>query len=363
MHAPGETEDQLLVWLPDQKVLLPGDNIYKAFPNLYTIRGTAFRDPTDWVKSLDKMRYLQPEFLVPSHTAPLQGANKIQAVLTDYRDAIQYLHDQTVRGMNLGKTADEIVEEMMLPTHLRQSEYLKEFYGDINLCVRSIFNGYLGPFDGNPTNLTSLTGRQRAGRMARLVGGQDVLKTKLSEAIAEEEYQWALELSDHLKWLTPDDETVTQLRITALENLAANTINPNLRHYYLSVASELNGTPNTPFNGPTIELAHEVTLDTIFRVMPTTLVASKAQKLDQLVIFEFPDVNQTYSVHIRHGIAEIQPFALPNPHNTVTMDSLVFKEIVAQLRNPMKTLSAGEMQITGSSLDLAYFMQLFKPIE
>ena len=31
-HAPGETNDQLFVWLPEKKVLFPGDNFYKLFP-------------------------------------------------------------------------------------------------------------------------------------------------------------------------------------------------------------------------------------------------------------------------------------------------------------------------------------------
>ncbi|GIT33455.1 MAG: hypothetical protein Ct9H300mP3_09860 [Gammaproteobacteria bacterium] len=39
-HAPGETNDQIFVWIPKYKALFPGDNFYKAFPNLYTIRGT-----------------------------------------------------------------------------------------------------------------------------------------------------------------------------------------------------------------------------------------------------------------------------------------------------------------------------------
>ena len=73
VHAPGETEDQIFVWLPDRKILLPGDNIYRAFPNLYTIRGTGYRDPKRWAASLDKMRHLGAELVVPSHTRPISG--------------------------------------------------------------------------------------------------------------------------------------------------------------------------------------------------------------------------------------------------------------------------------------------------
>ena len=65
-HAPGETNDQIFVWLPDHKALMPGDNIYNTFPNLYTIRGTTHRNVIGWVKSLDHMRSFNPEYLFPS---------------------------------------------------------------------------------------------------------------------------------------------------------------------------------------------------------------------------------------------------------------------------------------------------------
>ena len=100
VHAPGETPDQIFIWLPQKKVLLPADNFYKSFPNLYAIRGTAYRDVTQWVKSLDTMRELKAEYLVPHHTRPLTGADTIYETLTNYRDAIQFVHDQTIRLMN-----------------------------------------------------------------------------------------------------------------------------------------------------------------------------------------------------------------------------------------------------------------------
>ncbi len=156
VHAPGETNDQIFVWLPQQRVLLPGDNIYKAFPNLYTIRGTPYRDVSQWVDSLDKMRQRQPQFLVPSHTRPIVGAEQVDATLQVYRDAIQFVHDQTVRYMNKGLTPDQIVERVRLPEHLASHPYLQEFYGKVDWSVRSIFGGYMGWFDGNSSTLLPL---------------------------------------------------------------------------------------------------------------------------------------------------------------------------------------------------------------
>ena len=72
-HAPGETNDQIFVWLPNHKSLMPGDNIYKTFPNLYTIRGTTHRDVKGWINSLDHMKTFNSEFLFPSHTKPIIG--------------------------------------------------------------------------------------------------------------------------------------------------------------------------------------------------------------------------------------------------------------------------------------------------
>ena len=69
-HAPGETDDQIFVWLPDYSALFPGDNVYKTFPNLYTIRGTSHRDVNAWISSLDRMIDLNPAKVFPSHTQP-----------------------------------------------------------------------------------------------------------------------------------------------------------------------------------------------------------------------------------------------------------------------------------------------------
>ena len=101
-EAHGETEDQLFVWLPEARVLLCGDNYYRAFPNLYTLRGTRPRPVDRWIESLDRMRRLQPEVLVPSHTTPVRGRDAVARELRTYRDGIQWVRDAVVRGAKRG---------------------------------------------------------------------------------------------------------------------------------------------------------------------------------------------------------------------------------------------------------------------
>jgi alkyl sulfatase BDS1-like metallo-beta-lactamase superfamily hydrolase len=133
-HAPGETDDQIVIHMPKEKVLFAADNIYKSFPNIYAIRGTSTRDARQWASSLDLMRNLRAEYLIPSHTRPIKGEDYIYDTITKYRDAIQFVHDQTVRFINQGLTSDEIIGNKLieLPKELREHPYLQEFYGTVN---------------------------------------------------------------------------------------------------------------------------------------------------------------------------------------------------------------------------------------
>ena len=137
-HAPGETDDQLFVWIDEMKALFPGDNIYKAFPNVYTIRGTSYRSFRSWYKSIEKMMSLEPEILVPSHGKPILGKEKIQNILGTYRDAIKYVHDQTMRYLNMGFSPTDASQMVRLPDNLSTDPYLFELYGTVEWFTKFI---------------------------------------------------------------------------------------------------------------------------------------------------------------------------------------------------------------------------------
>jgi alkyl sulfatase BDS1-like metallo-beta-lactamase superfamily hydrolase len=358
-HAPGETNDQLFVWLPESKTLLPGDNLYKTFPNLYTIRGTAYRDVNDWRNSLDKMRFMHPEIIVPSHTEPIIGEEKINKILTDYRDAIQFIHDQTVFWMNKGLTPDELIEKVILPKHLQESEYLQEFYGTTAWSVRSVFSGYLGWFDGNPTTLNPLKLKDRATKIEKLAGGKDNLITVIDEALANNENQWALELSEHLKRLYPEDEKVNEQRIQALVKLGEAQSNPNARHYYLTCALGLQGKEGHGLIVPTSDFVNDIPSAAIFNGMAVKLNAERSVNVNKKALFHFTDTDEYWTVEVRKGVAEVQPFNTGNPDFTMHVKSYIYKELGAKIRSQAKTLLTGEIEIEGSQIEFVKFMGLF----
>jgi alkyl sulfatase BDS1-like metallo-beta-lactamase superfamily hydrolase len=359
IYAPGETADQIVVLLPEKRVLIAADNYYKTFPNLYAIRGTSYRDVMHWAKSLDIMRSLKPEYLIPCHSRPITGAERIQRVLTNYRDAIQFVHDQTVRGMNMGLTPDELVERVKLPPHLAKLPYLQEYYGTVAWGVRAVFNGYLGWFGGNPTDLFPLSPRARAERMAELAGGKEALLERARKAAKEGDGQWVMELTDHLLKLDPGNRDAVRLRVSALRSLAARQNNSNARNYYLTSALELEGKADIRKANVSAETVHKIPLRAIFESMAVRLDPEKSADTDTTVGFSFPDAGEAYAIRVRRGTAEISSGLPKNPDVSVTMDSNTWKEIAAKMLNPAVAYAQGRIKIDGSTLTLVRFLGLF----
>jgi len=360
VHAPGETPDQIFIWLPQKKVLLPADNFYKSFPNLYAIRGTAYRDVAQWVKSLDKMRELNAEYLVPHHTRPLIGKNTIYETLTNYRDAIQFVHDQTIRLMNQGLTPPEIVEKVKLPAHLAGQPYLQEYYGTVPWSVRAIFDGYLGWFGGNATDLFPLSPDEKAKRFINLAGGEQELLAHANQAVADKDFQWALELCDQLLQVNPNSLELRKLKAGALKSLAGEQIASTARNYYLTQALELENKLHIGMMKiKDKETLHRLTLQGIFDGMAVKLDPHKSADKDIIAGFRFPDTGEAYTVHVRHGVAEIQPEFPGNPDISLTVDSMIWKEVVTGFRSPVLAL-VKDVDKEGGIIKIVKFLSLFK---
>jgi len=352
-HAPGETNDQLFVWLPEKKALFPGDNFYKTFPNLYTIRGTPYRDLAGWVSSLDKMRYLEPEHLIPSHTRPISGKQEIYEKLTTYRDGIQYVHDQTIRMMNQGMGPDEIAEKISLPKHLGDSPFLKEFYGSPEWSARNVFSGYLGWFDGNPSTLKPLPKAEEANNLISIAGGWDNLFKIAEESFKSENYQWALQLTDYLLLSKPDNKESIVLRMSCLKALGEKESNPNSRYYYLSSAALLdhNYQPNDIL-APTLEVVKKYPIEAMLESLKVSVVPEKSIDKNIHLLFSFTDSGKKFSLFLRKGVLEIQPFEIPGSSVQVLAKEEDMKAVLTGLKSLPISLVTGSIIVNGSKADL-----------
>jgi len=223
--TPGETPDHLTVWIPQYKAAFVGDNYYESFPNIYTLRGTKPRWALDYTNSLNKILALKPEIVIPSHGQPIHGNAEITRRLTRYRDAIQYVHDETVKGMNAGKDVWALMREIKLPSALD----VGESYGKLSWSIRGIYEGYAGYFDLNPATMYELPTSSVYPDMVRLAGGPDAVVKLAAERIQADQLVEALHLTSIALAADANHRGALEARLKALEGLRARCRNTNER--------------------------------------------------------------------------------------------------------------------------------------
>jgi alkyl sulfatase BDS1-like metallo-beta-lactamase superfamily hydrolase len=239
VHTPGETPENIAVWLRDKRVLMTGDDFYRAFPNLYPIRGGRLRAPEPWIASLETMLALNAEHLVPGHTRPISGTDNVRAALTAYRDGLRSVLDQTLAGMQKGERPDELVQHVKLPAELAANPYLQELYGSVAWSVRAIYADRLGWFDGNAAHLFPLPEGDRGAKIIDLAGGVEKALARARDALAAREFQWAAELADYVLSVDGVNVDARQIKAQALTELGERQMNANARNYYLSSSEYL----------------------------------------------------------------------------------------------------------------------------
>lgn len=222
-HTPGETPDHLTVWIPQYKAAFTGDNYYESFPNMYTLRGTTPRWPLDYIASLNKVLSLKPEIVLPSHGPAIHGNAEVSRRLTQYRDAIRYVHDEVVKGMNAGKDVFTLMREVHLPDSLN----VGESYGKLTWSVRGIYEGYAGWFDMDPATMYDVPATAVYADVARLAGGHDRLTNLALEQIQAGKNVDALHTTRIALAADPHNRPALEARLKALTALRDNSHNSN----------------------------------------------------------------------------------------------------------------------------------------
>ena len=226
--TPGETPDHLTVWIPAFKTAFIGDNYNgfgepepMSFPNLYAIRGTKPRWALDWISSIDKVLALKPEVVLSGHGEPITGNAEITRRLTRFRDAIQYVHDETVKGMNSGKDVFTLMQEIKLPSKFN----LTESFGKVSWSVRGIYDGYAGWFDMNPATMYETPPSAVYPDLVRLAGGPDPVVRLALEKLEAGKPVETLHLTDVVLAADQNNRPALEARLKALSYLREHTEN------------------------------------------------------------------------------------------------------------------------------------------
>jgi len=238
IHAlPGaEGSDNIVLWLPQKKILFSGDffgPLFPQFPNVFTMRGEKIRKPVEYIKSLEKIIELGPEMIVPSHKDPIKDKVVIESGLVKMRDATKYVHDKTVEGMNAGKTVEQLMGEIQLPPELA----ITEEHGKVSWAVKSIWEYYATWFHfDKTTELYDVPQEAVYGDIVELAGA-DALVQKAQKYLADNKPLQALHLMDVVLEKETDNKLALMNRKAALQTLleqAKATTNNSYEIYWLN---------------------------------------------------------------------------------------------------------------------------------
>ncbi|MDA0240305.1 MAG: MBL fold metallo-hydrolase [Proteobacteria bacterium] len=360
---PSETEDQCAVWLPDEKVLLSADAIYESFPNVYALRGTKFRNPMIWAQGVDRLREFGADILIPHHGRPVEGAEKISDLMVDYRDAIQFVHDQTIRYMNKGYRPDEIKEVVEMPEHLRDHPWLGEFYGSYKHSIPAIYAGYIGWYQGDPIELDPTPWQEKASRYVALMGGRDKLLETARAAMADDA-QWAAELLTWLVRADLDDTEARELKAQALRAWAYVQKNATWRNWGLTAALELEDNLDMPGGGMVLGSPDQVAgfpLEAILQVMTVRLIAEQSWDTHVRVAFETTDSNESCALEVRRGVCQFFATAPAERDATMTFDRAFLLKWVFGQTTFEDAIEAGDVKIDGEVSVVSDLLAKFEP--
>ena len=308
-HSPGDLDDGLSAWLPDEKVMLVGDAAYAMLPAIATPRFEFGRQSWEALETLDRYREFPIEHLLPGHLRVISGADAVAAFLTNFRDLVQYMQDQSIRAVNRRLDPDEAAKEMEanLPAHLKNDPDLGEHYHEFSWIAKGMYTKAGGWWSGDVVELVGITPSERAERLLELVGSRKKVRKAAESAFEKGERGWAAELMRMLVTTDPTDEQARMLLARILRTIAYDSNTSNLRHYLLTEALVMEG--KIDLDTLPVDVANPRYLaanpdSVLFRAQGTKLDPVSSGAIELTGGFTIRDTGQEHTLIIRRGVVE-----------------------------------------------------------
>ncbi|MEW6352649.1 MAG: alkyl sulfatase dimerization domain-containing protein, partial [Thermodesulfobacteriota bacterium] len=354
-NAPGEAPVNMQVYIPQKKTLYIADNCAHSLHNIYTIRGARTREATQWADAVNRaLQFQDTETIIAGHNWPRFGKDHVKAYLETQRDALKYIHDQTLRLMNHGYTPGEIADKIELPPGLADKWYLRPYYGHIKHDVQGIYSLYVGWYDANPAHLDPLPPRETGTRMVEYMGGADAVIIKAQQAYDKGEYRWVAQVLDYVVWAEPENMKARKLAAAAQTQLGYQTENATWRNAYLTAAQELNqglkrgliaGTGSSAGRG----LIADIPTEQFFDFLGVAVNGPKAFGKRIVINWEFTDTKKNYAMTLQNAVLNYRDGSDPKAEATMTLTRDAWNKIFTRTATPAQLVMEGEMSVSGDT--------------
>jgi len=360
--APADTEDTLLIWMPEHKTVI-NNIVWPTMFNIYTLRGEMFRNPMRLIPTLERILALEPEHLVGVHGVPISGKETIAKLVTEYRDCIQFIYDQVCRGINHGLSPDELVDFVQLPPALANSRLNGQYYGELPFYVRQIYAGMVGWYGTDSVDLHALPRAQSQARWTELAGGLDAVLAQTRAAMVKKEYAWAAELATAALNTDGACAEAKQLKADAFRAMAQVTTASNTRSWYLTQARELEGLLDTwkmPMRFVNATMVAQMPIATYVNALRLRLDPSLSANGPRRIGLQIG--TNSFQLLCRNGVVLVEANASAKTDANVELSTQLWGALVAGDINAEQALAQGAKLQGDPSLGMAV-LAAWRPIK
>jgi alkyl sulfatase BDS1-like metallo-beta-lactamase superfamily hydrolase len=345
VHSPSDSDDSVNFYFPEIGTCIH-NSVWPVLFNVFAIRGEEYRDPRVLIPGIDNIIKWAPEYLVATHGPALKGKENIREKATRYRDSIQFMWDQTVRGINKGWTTDQIASRVTLPS-LYDVDYLtSERYGVTEHHVRQIYMGIRGWFDGDESKLFPDEPAERYGKLIAGFGGRAEVAGQCEKAIAADDIRWASELATWLVRSEGATQDERNLLAQCLRVIAQRTPAANIRNWCITRARHLDGSfPMDRFmvHNFNPKFLAESAATGIVHTLRVIMDPDKTEGMNHHIAFTVGD--ETCGLHIRNSVAV--PTDGWGAQSLVTMSRDIFMGVVSGRLPWSEAFAAGDITVSG----------------
>ncbi|MFQ2213221.1 alkyl/aryl-sulfatase [Aeromonas dhakensis] len=362
--TPGtEAPAEMNTWFPDSKALWMAENTTNTMHNILTLRGAQVRDALKWSSYLSETIETwgdQAQVKFQSHHWPRWGNASIVDYFKKQRDLYKYIHDQSVRLMNMGYTGEEISEKIALPPELNDFWPNRGYYGTLRHNSRAVYQRYMGWYSGNPSDLDNLPPEMVGPKYVEFMGGEQALLKKAKASFDKGEYRWVAEVLKHLVFANPNNQEGKLLLADALEQLGYQAESGSWRSVYLQGAYELrNGVPTA---GGTVSASPDtiraMNPSMLFDYLAVRINPEKAAGKKMVINMDFTDIGEKHTLSLENAVINHTTRYAAKPDVTLTLSKQTLDDIQLGQGTLEQKIASGEIKVQGNQQTFSDFVGL-----
>ncbi len=218
---PGETEDQLYVWVPSRQTLATADYYQGFLPNTGNGKRVQ-RYPEEWARALREMAAENATLLLPAHGEALTDPALIRENLTVLAEALEWVIARTKEELNKGTRQDLVYRSLNVPAHLFSHSTLNQQYVSWEDISKMVMRRYVGWWDDIPSHWTDAPFDEQSAEITELAGGVAALDRR-ARALMDEDIVMASHIADWAWFGHPGDPVAQRLLIDVYAHRIVNT--------------------------------------------------------------------------------------------------------------------------------------------